>query len=183
MNSSKALWVALIAVAIIAVGGYFFPQVAAGAFGNIDGPTTYGEIGTNALKIGASCGSGFRWATCAGTQINGLNMGQCYIQAYATTIAASSTAKVDCQATQAVGGITTALDSILNGVSTNDNVQATLATSTEVNVAGQGLVVVAASASTTPGFISLLIANNSGAVFTWPTIGNATGTVNYVSSR
>lgn len=114
-----------------------------------------------------------------GTNVQRLDTGMCYIQAYATTIAASSTGIVDCQATKAVGGVTTANDVALVGVSPGDNVVVELATSSQSTTYG-GINVDAASASTTPGFIQLYIVNSTGTTYTWPTTGSATGTVSYV---
>lgn len=105
-----------------------------------------------------------------------LNTGQCYIKAYATTIAATSTALVDCQATAAVSanGI-----SALTGVTPGDNVVANLATTTSGSTFG-GLALIGATASNTPGYIQLDVSNLTGTTFTWPTSGNATGTASYL---
>ena len=117
-----------------------------------------------------------------GTAINRINTGTCYIQPYATTIAATSTAKVDCQGTAAVYDINTARDVALTGVTTGDYVQVRLATST-AGTTSLGLNITGASASTTPGYIELYIANMTGATYTWPTTGTATGTASYLVTK
>lgn len=160
---------ALIAVALIAVGAYFYPQASA-SFGSIDSPTTFGILGTQQLKVGTLCASGFKYASCLGTQVNGINFGQCYIRAYAATIAASSTAVVDC------GGGTGF--TALNGVTTGDTVQAQFATTTPT--ADLGLDIIGASASTTPGWLSLVVSNGTGATYTWTA---AASTTNYQDFR
>ncbi len=113
-----------------------------------------------------------------GTAITRLNVGQCYIQPYAATIAASSTASVDCQANPATGGLTTANDTNLKGVSFGDNVLATLSTTTAGTLQG-GIDIIGVSASTTAGRIVLTLANTTGTTFTWPTTGSASGTASY----
>ena len=119
-----------------------------------------------------------------GTLMNRLNYGQCYVQAYATTIAASTTAQVDCQGTAATFGLNTANDTTLTGVTLGDNVVATFATSTSVVAGAYGsITIVGASASTTSGYISLRVENLTGTTFTWPIGGNATGTVSYFVSN
>lgn len=172
--------IALVAI-VIAIGGYFFPQVQSAVYGTIGGPTNYYAVGATNLKIGSSCDSEFKYATtgCLGSLVQRINEGTCYIQPYATTIAASSTAYVDCQATAAVGNTTGANDVALLGVTTGDHVVADLATSTASTVFG-GLDVTGVSASTTPGYIQLLLSNQTGTTFTWPTTGTASGTASYI---
>jgi hypothetical protein len=120
----------------------------------------------------------------AGTNIDRLNTGTCYIKAYATTIAATSSAVVDCQATAAVSasGI-----GALAGVTFGDAVAAQLSTTTAlgapIGVATPrmgGLVIRGASASSTAGVITLLIGNETGDTYTWPLTGSATGTASYI---
>lgn len=117
--------------------------------------------------------------TRTGTTFTRLNGGTCYIKAYATTIAASSTAQVDCQATAAVSANGIAA---LTGVTFGDSVIATLATST-AGTASNGLVITGASASSTAGYVTLYISNLTGTTFTWPVTGTATGTVHYFVMR
>lgn len=114
-----------------------------------------------------------------GSQVNTLNYGTCYIKAYATTIAASTTATVDCQATAAVSanGI-----SALTGITVDSKVIATLATST-AGTSGLGISIIGASASTTSGSITLRISNLTGTTYTWPVTGTATGTVQYIAIK
>jgi hypothetical protein len=94
-----------------------------------------------------------------GTQLNGFNFGTCYIQASATTITASSTVTVDCQ------GSTTGGNTALTGVTTNDNVSVNFATTTSTTYSG--LSILGASASSTPGYITMKVFNGTGTTFTW----------------
>lgn len=126
---------------------------------------------TGGTKVGAT-----------GTSFTQMNGGICYIQAYATTITASTSVTVDCQGTAAVGGITTAFDTALVGVQNNDNVIASFSTTTAGTVS-TGVDIVGASASSTAGYITLRIANSTGGTYTWPTTGTATGTVSYITFR
>ncbi len=114
----------------------------------------------------------------AGTAITRINTGLCYVKAYATTIAASTTALVDCQGKTDVGSITGATTA-LAGVTVLDATMVDLATSTSNGVFG-GLQLIGASASTTAGHIQLQLFNATGGTFTWPTTGTATGTASYI---
>lgn len=139
--------------------------------------TNYTGIGVPILQVGSGCGDAN--TSCTGTQLNQFNFGTCYIKPYATTIVASSTAVVDCQATALVGqnGI-----SPLTGIVAGQVVQAELATST-AGTTFLGLTVDAVSASTTSGYIQITIANLTGTTFTWPTSGTASGTATYIATR
>ena len=121
---------------------------------------------TNGFQMGSS-----------GTNFDRINSGTCYIKAYAATIAATSSAFVDCQATAAVGasGI-----SALTGVTYGDSVFVAFATSTGTTLAG--LVIQSASASGTPGYMQLNVSNLTGTTFTWPTTGTASGTASYIAT-
>lgn len=134
MQSQKGIWVALIAVAIIAVAGVFLPLQAAvqNAFGGV---TNYDEVDATALKIGGTNGS----------RIGLIAFGGCNLIASSFTVAASSSVPVDCA---------------VSGVVTGDSVNAWFATSSSN---GAGWLVTQSSASTTAGFITLRIVNNTGA--------------------
>lgn len=114
----------------------------------------------------------------SGTNIDRINTGTCYIKAYAASIAASSSASVDCQANDDVdaGGI-----AALTGVTFGDIVVANLSTTTASDTFG-GIYIKGAAASTTPGYITLEIVNLTGTTFTWPTTGTATGTASYIAT-
>lgn len=107
--------------------------------------------------------------------------GICYIAPYAATIAASTTANVDCQGTLAWNAAGSRSTTVLGGVKNNEAVLAILSTTTAGTTFG-GLDIVGSSASSTTGFIVLRIANRTGGTFTWPiTTGVASGTANYWS--
>jgi len=120
------------------------------------------------VKIGAN-----------GTSLNRIDAGTCYIAPYATTIAATTSAAVDCQGTAAWSASGT---SALTGIVKGDFVQATLSTTT-AGVTYGGIVITGASASTTPGHIQLIIENLTGTTYTWPTSLTATGTASYIASN
>lgn len=170
MDKAKiALGVALVAL-VVAAGGYFYPTVAKTA------AQTFGEIGTrypNGIWVG-TIGSATREAN--------LSMGPCYFAPSATTIAASTSIAVDCQAT---AGVAAAGESALAGVLNNDNIQITLSTTTARSGVGSSgsLVVGGASASSTPGYITVWLWNQTGTTYTWPTVGSASGTAYYHASR
>lgn len=106
------------------------------------------------------------------TALAGMNFGSCIIYAYATTIAASSTATVDCQ-----GGTSTL--TALTGVSSGDKVMAMATTS--ISSVSQGVSILSANASTTNGYITMTLFNGTGTTFTWS--GGASSTIKYVAFR
>lgn len=93
----------------------------------------------------------------AGTALSELKSGTCTIFAYATTIAASSSAQVDCSGGAALTAI--------SGIQSGDRIFASLASTT--SSAGMGLNIEWVAASTTAGYITMMINNATGAVFTW----------------
>lgn len=130
----------------------------------------------------------------SGTTFTRMNTGQCYIMPTATTIAATTTVSVDCQATLAVGNPNTA-ETALTGVTSGDTVVAQLSTTTAIlngntfsgSGVNGGLVILGASPSTTAGYIVLRLYNAFGATYTYPTfpVGgvNASGTVSYIVTK
>ena len=162
MNKLKV--VLSVAVVIAIAGAYVFPKIQ-------------NTLGVNA---GLDFFNGIRIGPSPATQINELNAGTCYIWTYATTIAASSTALVDCQAragVSAAGG-----GSALTGVASGDFVNVTLATTTAGSTF-MGLNVIGATASNTAGYIQLRLVNLTGDTYTWPTTGTASGTASYISGN
>lgn len=108
-----------------------------------------------------------------GTALTELKSGTCTIFAYATTIAASSSAQVDCQA-NTTGGLTA-----ISGIQSGDRVFASLASTTVA--ASNGLAITWVAASTTPGYITLKISNLTGTTFTWAS--TASSSVPYLVVR
>lgn len=137
MTSLKVLWVALIAVAIIALGGYIYPHHVTPTAGGV---TNYDEVDTTALKVGGSSGS----------RVGPIITGTCALILPGTNTATASTSiSMDCAVTGVVSG---------------DTVFASFATSSAItNTAALGWSVAGASASSTSGFITLRINNNTGA--------------------
>ena len=128
---------------------------------------------TGAITVGSS-----------GTAVAQLNYGSCNLLPNATTIAASSTARVTCQ-----GGTATTGQTALTGITSTSKIVGTLSTTTAAagiaigaNAFG-GLELLGATASTTSGFIETLIINNTGATYTWPTSGTASGTMQYIGIK
>lgn len=147
---------------------------------SVGGVSNYDTLAVTGLKVGSGCNDSF--TTCTGTSIARINAGVCYLRPYATTIAASTTAKVDCQAT-ILWNAGVAAPTALTGVTLNDNVVAELSTTTAGTVS-DGLSIIGASASSTSGYIELYISNNTGGIYTWPsTSGLASGTASYIVTR
>ena len=137
--------------------------------------SAYGITTTGALSAAATTITGLFTASAGalfsstGTQVNRVNFGTCYVQASATTIAASSTVTVDCQAS------TSGANTALTGVTAGDIVNVQFATTTPTTYAG--LQILGASASSTTGFITMKVQNNTGATYTWT---SAASTTNYI---
>lgn len=70
MNSQKNLWVALIAVGIIAIAGLFTGGGRATIAGAVSGVTNFSKLGVTELKVGSGCGDGFTYSGCTGLVIN-----------------------------------------------------------------------------------------------------------------
>lgn len=128
--------------------------------------TLQGAATTITGLLTASAGELF---SSTGTQVNRVNFGTCYVQASATTIAASSTATVDCQASQTGG------NTALTGITAGDTVIAQFASTTPTTI--DGIMINGASASTTAGFITMVVSNMTGTTFTWTA---AASTTNYI---
>ncbi len=107
----------------------------------------------------------------SGTALTQIKKGTCTIFAYATTIAASSTGNVDCQA--GVAALTS-----LGDVLKTDLVFIQMPTSTPTTSNGMQYY---ASASSTSGFISLRVINNTGTTFTWTS--QASSSIPYIVIR
>ncbi len=72
----RNLWVAMIAVAIMAIIGWFTPvgqtvvQQVEDKAGSVSGVTNFSKLGVTELKVGSGCGDGFTYAGCTGMVIN-----------------------------------------------------------------------------------------------------------------
>lgn len=138
MNSKTNawVWVALIAVAVIAIGAYAFPKQVQQA-ADLAGGVTTGTLFPHGISVGLQ--------STSPTNLANFKVGTCNMIASSFTIAASSSVAVDCAVT---------------GVTTSYIVQAWFATS---SANGAGWQVTQSSASTTAGFITMRIVNNTGA--------------------
>lgn len=150
MTSNKNLWVALIVVAIIAIGGLFYPHVQQTVSTFVGGVTNYDTIGSSGLQLGSGCNDSNN--TCTGTTFTGFVGASCDLIGTNASQAASTTVAYDC----AVTNMTSSFKTV-----------AQLATSTPT-VGGSGAVgslgwaIVASKASTTSGFVTVMLANLTG---------------------
>lgn len=192
-KDSLALVLGVVAVVIAIVIGYLvlhqnnsFGSVSTNCSGSTTCVTDFfatGEALLGQLSIGYTGTLASGTVTRTGTTLNRVDAGTCFIKAYAATIAASTTAQVDCQKTAAVdaSGI-----SPLTGVTYGDAIQASLSTSTANTAVGGttgGIRLTGVAASSTSGYIVLLLRNDTGTTFTWPTTGSATGTAYYLATN
>lgn len=173
MNSLKTIGISIGASIIVVVAALFFvggfSRTPSNSDNNFAGVT--GLAGLNITKDGLKVGT----TTPTAKRIA---FGTCYIDPYAPTIAASSTASVDCQGTLAADPNGS---SALAGVRPGDAVLAQLSTTTAGTVIS-GIDIIGVNASTTWGHIQLRISNRTGTTYTWPTTsGLASGTATYIS--
>lgn len=145
--SNKWMTVGLIAVAIIAIGGYFYPHIV----------SSLGATGTrfpNGLAVGTTASVTQNKMTIgnSGTAIGNLIFGTCSLTLSQGTASFTQT-----------GTTTAAYDCSATGVIAGDNVFAQLATSTisTTGVIG-GWTIEGVSASTTADSIRINIRNNTG---------------------
>ena len=142
----------------------------AGSFGgNEAGTTNYDTLDADAVVTGTLA------IGTSGTTLTEVNSGTCYIRPTAATITATTSALVECQAN---ANITTV--AALSGVDSGDRVLVQLSTTTAGDVVG-GLSVIGATPSSTAWYIMLKVLNLTGATYTWPTSGSASGTAQYIA--
>lgn len=172
------------AIAIaLAVLVFLFANTTGGhSVGGVGGKTSTSGIYIGGLGFGVGTeqsyktvfnSSGQLTMSSVGSAVTGLNFGTCTINAYSNTITASSSAQVDCSA-GATGPTAT-----LAGIASGDKVFVTLA-STTVAIS-EGLHVIWSAASTTPGIITMKIANDTGGTFTWAS--TASSSISYLAIR
>ncbi len=173
---NKKIFTGMLLIAIIAVGGYFFPKVTVireikeslgstgtrfpnGLSTNSTSPSA-GQLLTTTLNVTSTSVLG-----TSGSTISGFNFGTCFLNFnnVPSAIAATTTVNVDCQATNMLA-TATAAQSALTGVTTGDNVSLVLATTTPTT--NEGLYFLSANASSTPGYITAKFFNGTGASFT-----------------
>ena len=150
-------WIALIVVAIIAIGGWFTPM-GKSLLGAVGSWTNYYGVSVAQFRVGSGCDDEF--GTCTGTSLEGIVTGACTIWTPATTIAASTTQQAVCQS--ATDG---SLTSGLTGVTADSVCSVRMASST--NTTSNGLVVGGTSASSTAGSIVVQVSNLTGTTYTW----------------
>ena len=146
MDKIKFIWGGILVAVVIAIGGYFFPQVVEDAFGRV------GTAFRNGICVGDSS------ANCTPTQ-------------YALTIGSNGSTIYELKATtcELIGTNRThtatstfAYDCAITGLTSSDVVMAQIATSTDFSDALSGWSITAAKASSTSGFITVILDNRTG---------------------
>lgn len=132
---------------------------------------------TNLVLSGYQTTAGNSTFGSSGTAVAQLNYGSCNLLPDATTIAASSTARVTCQ-----GGTDTTGFTALTGITSSSKIIGSLSTTTAGSVF-EGLVLTGVTASTTSGYIETRISNQTGDTYTWPVSGSASGTMQYIGIK
>lgn len=172
-KSSWALLVALVAL-ITSIGAFFTTTGGSHPTGSTAGQTaTAGyyvaglgfRVGTEQSSKTVFNSTGQLTLGTSGTAIGRINFGTCQIVAYSNTIAASSTANVDCSTNGQPSGTIT-------GISALDTVDAFATTS--ISSLSQGVFIIASNASTTAGIIRLTVSNGTGGTFTWSNAASTT---------
>lgn len=164
-------------IGVLALLGVILGAVALVGNQPAPAPAPLGSSGTR-FPNGITVGNG----VAGGTTLAALNMGTCNLYQYVNTIAATSSITTDCVNTSSAGFGTTGGLVALNGVQSGDKVFATLATSTSVASALGRLTVMSAIASTTNGYITVVLSNLSGTTYTFqPT--TASTSLYYITVR
>lgn len=147
-------------------------------------PTNLGGEGdtnlTNLVLSGTLSTTGTATIGSSGTAVAQLNYGSCQLQPDSATIAASTTARVTCHASNWSAG--QAAFSALTGITSSSKIVASLSTTTAGSTF-EGLVLTGVTASTTAGFIETRISNQTGTTYTWPVTGSASGTMQYIGIK
>lgn len=158
MTKNKVL--ALCVAAVIVVLGliYVFSHTKSQTAGGFPTCGDNTSCTTGNLYVSGQVTGGNLQVGSVGSVISGIQSGTCTIFAYSTTIAASSTAQVDCQA-----GASSL--SAISGITSGDRIFASLASTTSAIFEGIDIQWVAAS--TTPGYITMKLYNGTGGTFTW----------------
>ena len=143
---NKKIYLGLALVALIAIGGYFYPQIQNRL--GVAGETNYNSFGVIGLKVGSNCGDSFSSTAANGCKSTTHFIATtCDLIGVEATHAASTTKPYDCAVT---------------GVTSSDVVTAQLATSTPsggLETGELGFSIVGAKASSTAGYITIFIAN------------------------
>lgn len=132
------------------------------------GTSNYDTMAVTGLRVGSGCNDSFK--TCTGSTVTQDNSGYCDLNFGTSTsaIAATSTVNVDCQATNMLASAT-ANQAALTGVAawsatSGGGLSLTAPTSTPTTFLG--LKVNGVSASTTAGYITVSLTNQTGASLT-----------------
>lgn len=154
-NSIRNLWIALVVVGIIAIGGYFFPKVLSNF-----GASTPGTRYPHGITIGNAANSP--------TNIADVKVGSCALIVGTQNIAvvATTTTVADCAVTGVVS-----TDLVTNGIFSTTTLSNPLWGSTS-----SSWTIVKAAASSTSGFITFTILNQTGGSATLSSSGIASST-------
>ena len=165
--NTKLVGALLVAILLIAIGGYFFP-----AF-----PASLGIVGTrfpNGLAVGTTAAVTQNKITIgnSGTAVGTANFGTCHIFLGAGggtyVLAASSTVKLDCQGTDTLR-VGPAASAALTGVTVGDSVFVSATTSFPLITDRGSLKITGVAASSTAGYIVVTFVNDLGASVTLAT--------------
>lgn len=148
-NNTTANIVSAIATVIACIAIFIALGSSHTAPKSFGGVTNYDTLKVTGLQVGAN-----------GSLIGSVAAGFCNLAPSGTTLAASTTVAIDCQGS-AVGSPEVALPGVLTG----DVAEVSFSTTTPTTF--QGLQIRGASASSTPGFLTVLVYNGTGNTFTW----------------
>lgn len=136
---------------------WFTNQTGSGAVVYAGRTQQWAVTDAGAETVNGITNTGTTQLSSTGTNVNRINFGLCDALAYSNTIAASTTAQLDCSLN---GGFST-----LTGVQSGDNVFITSTTS--LSTVYQGVDIIGSRASSTAGYITLEVSNQTGTTFTW----------------
>jgi hypothetical protein len=180
MNKTSKLLPAVLVAMVIAIVGLVAYRIGApgtpdaGSIANSSHTAGYYDAGLGFKVNGTTVFNSSKQLIVGtnGTALTRLNFGVCPVIAYAATIAASSSATVDCGSTGAIGGT-------LSGVSAGDYCD--VFSTTTISSVYQGVSILGSTASTTAGYCTIKLYNSTGATFTWT--GAASTTLVYQALR
>lgn len=150
---NKKLIIGVIVAAIVIVAGLaLYSKTHSGKFGAVTGESNLNTLGVTGLKVGANCGDSFSSSAANGCQ--------------STTHLIAKTCNLIGTDSSQTASTTKAYDCAITGVTSSDNIIALLATSSPVGGVSSGTIgwnIAAADASTTAGFVTVLLSNLTGA--------------------
>lgn len=138
--------IAVIAL-IIAIIGVYTPQ-GQSFLGAVTGETNYNTIGGTGIKVGSNCGDSF-----TSTAANGCKE---------TTHLIATTCSLILTGVPQAATTTKAYDCAITGITSSDTVTLAQLSTTTINGANQLFNIAGSKASTTAGFLTVILENESG---------------------